>query len=260
MYQGIIDTHAHMDDPCFVGRLDEVLQREQELGVRLIIQSGSEIPSSERSVKLAETYDCIVASIGVYPNEALTQPEDYLKTLRTLAKNSKRVVAIGEIGMDFGYELHPPKEPQEKIFREQLDLAKELQLPVVIHDRDADEDVIRILRDYTEIHGAIHRIFSDLPYARTLLEMGLHMGIGPQVTYPGSERLLQLVKEMPVEKMLLETDAPFLPVYDRREEKALPSMIATVAETIAALRRDITPQEVIDETRKNAVKLYQLPV
>ena len=111
-YHGIIDTHAHMDDPCFCDHLSEVLASEQEKGVEMIIQSGSELPSSRRSVELACKYDCLVASVGVYPDEVLGIPEDYLDQIRELACRTKRVVAIGEIGMDRGFPGHPPMEPQ----------------------------------------------------------------------------------------------------------------------------------------------------
>ena len=131
---------------------------------------------------------------------------------------------------------------------------------IVIHNWDADEDVLRVLKDYTGISGAIHRIFSELYYAKQFLEMGLYMGIGPQVTYPGSEKLVDLVREMPLERLILETDAPFLPIHGMEGQKALPSMIADVADKIAAIRTDCTPQEVIDVARANAIRLYSLPL
>lgn len=258
-YHGIIDTHAHMDDPCFRDHIEEVLASEQQNGVEMIIQSGSEIASSKRSVELACRFDSVVASVGVYPDEVLNAPEDYLEQIRMMACHP-RVVAIGEIGMDRGFPGHPPMEPQECVFRAQLDLARELQLPVVIHDWDADEDVLRVLRDYPQITGAIHRIFSELSYARQFLEMGLYMGIGPQITYPNSEKLVDLVREMPLDRLLLETDAPFLPTHGLEGQHALPSMIADVADKIAVIRKDITPQEVIDTARANAIRLYHLPL
>lgn len=258
-YHGIVDTHAHMDDPCFRDHLAEVLASEQAKGVEMIIQSGSELLSSQRSVEMASRYDCIAASVGVYPDEVLGLPKDYLEQLRELAYRPG-VVAIGEIGMDRGFPGHPPMEPQERVFREQMDLARELQLPVVIHDWDADEEVLQVLRDYPQLHGAIHRIFSELSYARQFLEMGLYMGVGPQVTYPNSDKLVNLVREMPLDRLLLETDAPFLPTHGLEGQKALPSMIADVADKIAAIRSDCTPQEVIDIARANAIRLYRLPL
>lgn len=273
MYSGIVDIHAHMDDPCFRGITDLVLSHQKAHGVERIIQSGSELVSSQRSVAMAEKHDMISASVGVYPNEVVGLPDHYIDQLRELAKSSQ-VVAIGEIGMDYGYELHPPAETQEKAFREQLSLAVELNLPVVIHNREADADVIRILQDYPSVHGAIHRVFSPLKYARILLKMGFYMSIGPQITYPDSECLVDLAREIPMSQLLLETDAPFLPTYGMKEPPllaerriegpqgiaALPSMIADVAEKIASVRNDCTPQEIIDATRVNAEKLFRLPI
>ena len=233
MLKGIIDTHCHMDDPCFADRLDQVLEEQQAAGVVVIMNSGSELPSSLRSCEMAEKYDMVYASVGIYPNETANLPEDYIETLRRYAKRRK-VVAIGEIGMDYGYEEHPDPAIQEKCFREQLVLAEELDLPVVIHNREADEDTLRILKDY-HIRGAIHRIFSPIEYAREFIKMGIYMGFGPQITYPGSDCLVQLARECPKELILLETDAPFLPNYGM-EMPATPDMIAKVAETISEIR------------------------
>lgn len=258
-YHGIVDTHAHMDDPVFRDHIGSVLEEEKKRGVERIIQSGSELPSSRRSVDLAEKYDMLSASVGIYPNETEGLPDDYIDQLREMA-SSDQVCAIGEIGMDLGYEEHPPVDVQEKAFRAQLELAIELDLPVVIHDRDDDNDTIRILKDYPEVRGAIHRIFSPLKDAETLIDMGFLAGIGPQVTWPDSEKLLDLVREMPMDRILLETDAPFLPTYDKKGQPALPSMIAGVAEKVSELRKDVSAQEVITAARENAKKLYDLPL
>lgn len=254
MLKGIFDTHAHMDDPRYSENLDGILKKQKESGVCGIITSGSEIPSSFRSCDLADKYDFIYASVGIYPNETANVPADYLSSLKEMCKN-KKVVAIGEIGMDYGYELHPDPKTQEKYFREQLELACQLDLPVVIHDRDADEDVLRIIKDYN-IKGEIHRVFSPLEYAEKFLEYGLYMGIGPQVTYPDSEKLVELVKIMPLDKLLLETDAPFLPPAHLAGQDAYPDMISFVAEKISQIRNDVTPQEVVDIALANTKKLY----
>ena len=256
MLNGIFDTHAHMDDPCFIDRLDEVFKSEKENGVIGIINSGSELSSSERSIKMADKYDFVYASVGIYPNETANLPDSYLMDLRQMCKN-KKVVAIGEIGMDYGFEGHPNALTQEKRFREQLELAVELGLPVVIHNREADADVLRIISDY-KLKGEIHRVFSPLKYSEKFLEYGLYMGIGPQITYPGSECLVDLVKNMPLDKLLLETDAPFLPPFHMAGEKALPSMISFVAEKISEIRNDISAQEILSSAHKIAKKLYNI--
>ncbi|MEA4973864.1 MAG: TatD family hydrolase [Candidatus Metalachnospira sp.] len=256
MLAGIFDTHAHMDDPCFSAQLDEVLSEQKRKGVVGIINSGSDLLSSARSCEMADKYDFVYASVGIYPNETADLPNDYLKQLEYLCKN-KKVVAVGEIGMDYGFEGHPNAKIQELRFREQLELAKSVNLPVVIHDRDADTDTLRIIKDYS-IKGEIHRIFSPLKVALKFMEMGIYMGIGPQITYPDSECLIELVREMPLELLLLETDAPFLPPSHLIGESAKPDMISFVAEKISSLRGDVTAQEVLDIARENAKLLYNI--
>lgn len=257
MLHGLIDTHAHMDDPCFQDSLETLLLSERQKGVERIITSGSELPSSIRSVELAKRFDMLYASVGVYPNEAANVPEGYLQTLRDLAE-AEKVVAIGEIGMDYGFDpLHYDRNTQLRRFREQLELAEDAGLPVVIHNRGADEDVIQVLREYRP-RGVIHRIFSELNYARTFWEMGLYLGIGPQLTYPGSQKLVDTVKEMPLDRLVLETDAPFLPPAHLQGQPALPSMTAFVAEKIAEIRGDISPQEIADIAAANSRRLFKL--
>lgn len=256
MFKGIFDTHAHMDDSRFSANLDTVMKSQQSFGVIGIINSGSELPSSYRSCEMADKYDFVYASVGIYPNETDNLPDDYISQLRDMCKSPK-VVAIGEIGMDYGFEGHPDPKTQERRFREQLELAVEFDLPVVIHNRQADADVLRIIKDY-RIRGEIHRIFSPLEYAEKFMDYGLYMGIGPQVTYPDSSCLVSLVKSMPLEKLLLETDAPFLPPSHLAGADALPDMISFVAEKIADVRRDVSAQEVIDIAFKNTKKLYNI--
>ena len=256
MLKGIFDTHAHMDDSRFNANLDAVMKSQLSLGVIGIINSGSELKSSYRSCEMADRYDFVYASVGIYPNETANLPDDYISQLRDLCKKPK-VVAIGEIGMDYGFEGHPDAKTQERRFREQLELAAELDLPVVIHNREADADVLRIIKDYP-IRGEIHRVFSPLEYAEKFMDYGLYMGIGPQITYPDSGCLVSLVKSMPLEKLLLETDAPFLPPSHLAGEDALPDMISFVSEKIAHIRGDVSPQEVIDAAFKNTKKLYNI--
>lgn len=257
MLKGIFETHAHMDDPCYEKQIDQVMQKQKDAGVEGIITSGSELSSSLRSIALAEKYDFVYATVGIYPNETENLPEDYIEQLRNMALKSKKVVGIGEIGMDYGFEGYPDPAVQELRFREQLKLAEELDLPVVIHDRDADEDTLRIIRDY-KIRGEIHRIFSPVKYADAFMEYGLSVAVGPQITYPNSECLVEMVKHMSLDKLLLETDAPFLPPAHLAGSPAYPDMISHVAEKIAEIRGDVTAQEVIDIANKNARELFRI--
>ena len=257
MLERIFDTHAHMDSPCYAKDLDAVMEEQKGKGVNGIITSGSELPSSMRSVELAEKYDFVYATVGIYPNETANLPDDYLEQLRKMALSSSKVVGIGEIGMDYGFEGHPDPAIQELRFREQLKLAEELNLPVAIHDRDADADTLRIIKDY-KVRGEIHRIFSPVEYANAFMEYGLYVAVGPQITYPDSDCLVEMVKTMPLDKLLLETDAPFLPPVSLAGQDAYPDMISYVAEKIAQIRGDVTAQQVLDIAYANAKKLYNL--
>lgn len=260
----ITDVHAHYDEAVFNEDRQEVLRSLHSSGVAFIINSGSEVPSSERSVKLAEEYDFVWASVGVFPLEADTDKggryPDWLSNIEALSKHEK-VVAIGEIGLDYrmigeAVDKDAYRRVQEEVFVPQIELANRIGKPIVIHDCEADEDFLRIF-DAHPFRGMIHRYFSELKYGREILERGLYLGIGPQITYPDSEKLLDIVKEMPAERILLETDAPFLPNYPL-SCRATSDMIEEVCRRIAEVRGDMTPDEVAVCAYENAKKLFSI--
>ncbi|WP_102341353.1 TatD family hydrolase [Galactobacillus timonensis] len=253
MLDGIVDTHAHMDDPCYKDHLSEILASEKAKGVFRIITSGSNLPSSRASISLAHTYDLLKASVGIYPNEAAGLPDDYIDQLRTMAQDPQ-AVAIGEIGLDYGYEQRPAPEIEKPVFHAQLQLAKEMNLPIVIHDRDADEDILQMLREFPGLKGTVHRFFSLPKYAEQFLDLGYYISVGPQITYPHSERLLETIRLLPMDRLLLETDAPFLPSY-QVPFPAYPSMIEEAAVRIAEIRH-CSPQDVVSQAKKNAETLF----
>jgi len=251
--RGIFDTHCHYDEKIFEKDRNEVLNTQNKNGIEIIINCGSEVPSSIRSCKLAEKYPFVYATVGVFPLEASKVVENWLQEIENLAKNEK-VVAIGEIGLDY-FLPDAEKEIQKEVFIKQLALAERLGLPVEIHDRDADEDVLSII-DRFNIKGDIHRIFSEEKYTKAFIERGYYLGIGPQITYPNSEKLINTVREMPMEQMLLETDCPFLPIKEFEGTRSVSSMLEGVALKIAEIRKDITPQEVIEVTKSNGKRLF----
>ncbi|MDD4083823.1 MAG: TatD family hydrolase [Sphaerochaetaceae bacterium] len=251
--KGIFDTHCHYDEFFFEKDRNEVLLTQNKNGIELIINCGSEVPSSIRSCKLAEKYPFIYATVGVFPLEASKVSENWLQEIEELAKKEK-VVAIGEIGLDY-FLSRAEKEIQKEVFIKQLALAEKLGLPVEIHDRDADEDVLSII-DKFNLKVDIHRIFSEEKYSRAFVERGYYLGIGPQITYPNSEKLINIVREMPMKQMLLETDCPFLPLKEFEGTRAVSSMLEDVAFKISEIRKDITPQEVIEVTKNNGKRLF----
>ena len=245
----LTDLHTHYDETVYEGKRRETLLAQREAGVCGIVNSGSDLPSSQRSIDLAAEYDFVWASVGVFPLSAYTVPEGWLDEIRRLAKQP-RVVAIGEIGLDYRLP-ETDAEKQKQVFHPQLDLARELKLPVVIHDCLADDDVLSALR-VCPVPAMIHRFFSGLAYGRKFIEMGVHLGIGPAITYPDAGELIALVKEMPIELLLLETDCPFLPTQRFEGQPATSDMLEDVVETIARARGDITPQEVAEVAKQNA--------
>ena len=255
MIRNIFDSHTHYDDPCFDGIRGDLFARQKSCGVCGIINAGSSLPSSKSTVELAAAYDLVYAAVGVFPLETENLPEGWLDVIAELARRPK-VVSIGEIGLDYFLPTND-REKQKAAFIAQMELAKDLGLPIQIHDRDADEDVLELVKRYRPV-GEVHRLFSHPDYARAFTELGLYLAIGPQITYPDSEILIQTVKEMPLDKLLLETDCPFLPPAHLAGQPATSDMISFVCEKIAEVRGDVTAQQVADIALENTGRLYGL--
>lgn len=255
MAYSLSDVHTHYDETVFDTDRDSVLAAQRAAGVKLIINSGSSVPSSRRSVDLAHRWDFVRASVGVFPLEAYTVEAGWLEEIEALARD-ERVVAIGEIGLDY-FQPDADREAQKKVFAPQLELAERLGLPVVIHDRDADEDMLAMLGEHPG-PGMIHRFFSKAEYGFAFLERGLHLGIGPAITYPDAGHLIEVVRKMPLEKLVLETDCPWLPTQSHEGQRATSDMLGEVAETIARVRGDVSAAQVADIALANAARLFHL--
>ncbi|OAT86151.1 hydrolase TatD [Desulfotomaculum copahuensis] len=235
-----------------------MLDRARAAGVVLIINAGYDLPSSRRAVDLAAEYDFIYAAVGVHPHEVAGLPADYLDTVRELSRQAK-VVAIGEIGLDYYRDLSP-REVQRRVFREQLALAKELNLPVVIHDRDAHGDVLDILRKdgAGPGGGVLHCFAGSLEMAAACLEMGFYISFAGPVTYPNARRPKEVAAAVPLERLLVETDSPYLTPQAHRGKRNEPAYVRYVAEQIAALR-GIAPAELARAATANARRVFGLP-
>lgn len=248
----ITDVHAHYDEKAFDKDREDVLTSLHENGVEFIINSGSDVPSSERSVSLAGKHDFIYASVGVFPLSAYYVPDRWIESIRELAGDSK-VIAIGEIGLDY-HEPDADREKQKEVFRAQLDLASELDMPVVIHDREADEDMLQELSK-RPVRGMIHRFFSKAKYGKAFTANGIYLGIGPAITYPDAGELIETVRAMDPSMMLLETDAPFLPASSRAGMRADSSDIKDVISVIASIK-GMSEEEVAETAYRNAMMLF----
>ena len=247
------DSHAHLDDERFRSDFDEILARMQKNGVTAMMNIGCDLPSSENSVRLAEQYDWIWAAVGSHPDDADHVDEARIEIYRRLCKNP-RVKAIGEIGLDYHYE-DVPREVQKQAFRMQMALAHELNLPVVVHEREAHEDGMRIVDEFPEVHGVFHCYSGSLEMAKELIKRGWYIGFTGVVTFKNARKAVEVAQNIPLERILIETDCPYMAPEPFRGRRNDPSLVPYVASKIAALR-GLTPEEVGRATSENARRLF----
>ena len=253
----LVDTHAHLDFPRFKKDRSQVIERAFENELKYIVNIGADLQSSRNSIKLAEQYDNIYATVGIHPHGADKADLEALKELREMAQSDK-VVAIGETGLDFHYD-NSPREKQKQAFRAQLRLASNMGLPVVIHAREADEDTVKILKEegIEKTGGIMHCFASDKKMARKALDLGLYLAFGGLITFSNLDNLRSIVKDVPLDRLLVETDAPYLTPDPYRGKRNEPLYVKHVAEKIAEIK-NISLQEVAETTTKNAEKIYKL--
>ena len=261
---GLVDTHCHLDFKSFDEDRPEILARAWRDGLERILVPGINIASSQVALRIAESHDQIFAAVGVHPNEALSWREDTLNQLRHLAEHPK-VVAIGEIGLDY-YRDRAPQDMQANIFKAQLSLASELNLPVVIHNREATEDVLRIIAEWQDVlaasgspladHPGVLHSFSGHPkVAKKGINHNFYLGITGPVTFKNADDLREAVSNIPIERLLIETDAPFLTPHPYRGKRNEPAFVRFVAEKIAEIKEE--PREVVAiKTTSNAKNLF----
>lgn len=255
MYHNIFDTHAHYDDERFRRLLADVLECQRDSGVCGIINNGADEASSRRSIEIAKEYDFVYAAVGVHPQEAGKVTDGWLERIEQLAHTDK-VVAIGEIGLDYHYP-EPDRETQKRVFREQIELANRLGMPIEVHDRDAHADVLSALRELRP-SGCLHRFSGSAEMARDVVNIGMYLGFGGSLTYGNSKKEVASVRATPLEYILLETDCPYLAPESMRGRTCTSSLIFLVAERIAAIKGDVTAQQVLDITNENARRLFKI--
>lgn len=259
----MIDSHCHLDSPQFKKDRAQVLARARQAGVKLIIVPGVDLPSSRQAVALAQQHAEVVAAVGVHPHDAKTLDAAAVSELRDLARQPQ-VVAMGEIGLDYYRDLSP-RDVQRRAFKVQLELAAELNLPVIIHDRDAHEDVSAMLRDWRSplnversTVGVLHSFSGDAALAERVLELGFYLGVSGPLTYPNAEKTRAVVKAAPLERLLIETDAPYLAPQAQRGKRNEPAYVRYVAQAIAAIKT-LTIEQVIEQTTRNASCVFRIP-
>jgi len=253
----LFDTHTHLYDEIFTADRDQVFRRMTEAGVTRVMCVGFDIKSSEQAVAMAESLPGVVAAVGVHPHDAEDAAPDYLSRLADLAGHP-RVAALGEIGLDYYRDLSP-RPVQQQVFREQLALVRELGIPVIIHARDAFGDLMDILRrdGISPAGGVIHCFSGSWEVAKDAMEMGFYISLAGPVTYKKSPRLKEIAVRVPVERLLIETDCPFLAPEPFRGRRNEPSYVRYVAAHIAALR-EMPLDELAGVTNANAKKLFNI--
>jgi TatD DNase family protein len=249
------DIHAHYDDERYDKDRDYILGGLQDKGVKYVINSGADIDSSVKSIEYSEKYDYIYATCGIHPGYVSGLREEDLEKLKELSKHSK-VVAIGEIGLDYYYDTSN-KEQQKYWFRKQVDIAKELKLPVVIHNRDAHEDTMKELKRAAQmgVKGVMHCYSGSVEMAKEIIKLGFYISIGGVITFKNAKKLPDVVEWLPIEYLLLETDCPYLAPEPFRGKRNDSSMLRYIANKIAQIK-GITCEEVCKITTENACRLF----
>lgn len=255
----LFDTHAHLNDEKFEEDREEVIARAQEAGVSRIINVGFNRKTIQETLQLVEKYDFIYAAIGWHPQEAKNCTDQDLEWIRQLATENRKVVALGEMGLDYYWDTSP-KDVQKELFRKQICLAKELALPIVIHDRDAHEDVIQILKEENagEVGGVLHCFSGDEQIMEEALNIGFYIGLDGPVTFKNGHLAKEIAKLVPEDRLLIETDCPYLAPHPYRGKRNESAYVRLVAEEIARLR-EVSIEQIAQITMENANRLFQLP-
>ncbi len=253
----LADSHAHIDDERFDADREEVVARALAAGVSLIVNIGADMASSARSVALAEKYPGIYAAVGMHPHDSRDMKETDYHQLEQWATHPK-VVAIGEIGLDYHYDLSP-RPVQKEVFLRQLDLARKTGKPFIIHEREAHADMLDIIRNAARgLNGVFHCFSGSVETAREYLKMGFYISVAGPVTFPKSAKTKDVAKAVPLDRLLVETDSPYLTPQPFRGKRNEPAYVRLVAEEIANLR-DIPLAELAEATTANVRRLFNIP-
>ncbi len=249
----IFDTHAHYDDPQFDEDRDSLLSSMESLGVAAIVNAAADPESWDQIVELTEKYPNVYGMVGAHPDEVGKMNDNELARMISLLELPK-MVAVGEIGLDYHWNVES-EDLQKHWFKRQLDLARQLKLPVNIHSRDATEDTLEIMREYRDLSGIIHCFSGSREIAKEYVKMGFLIGVGGVVTFKNGKKLRRVVESTPLEYLVLETDCPYLAPEPNRGKRNRSDYIRYVAETIAHIK-EISVEEVLAQTEKNARRLY----
>lgn len=254
----LFDTHAHLNDDAFISDLEETVNRAREAGVKLINIVGFDDKSISRALEIVEIYDEMYLTVGWHPVEAIDFTEEKYEMIKNLALNHKKVIAIGEIGLDYYWDKSP-KEIQKEVFRKQIHLAKEVKKPIVIHCREAMEDTLKILKEENakEVGGIMHCFSGSVESMNLALKENFHISLGGPVTYKNAKTPKEIAKLCPIDRLLVETDCPYLTPSPYRGKRNETAYVKYVAQEIADLR-EMTYEKLASITYRNACNLFKI--
>ncbi len=252
-YVNIFDSHAHYDDPAFDGDRETLLASLPGRGVRRVVDCGADLASSRKALALSAQYPYLYAAAGIHPEEAHDLPADWESRLAGLLAQPKEV-AVGEIGLDYHFAENPPREAQRDVFEKQILLAGRLGLPVIVHDREAHGDTMALLRKHRP-RGVVHCFSGSAEMAKEVLRLGMYIGLGGAVTFKNARVPVEVAKLVPRDRLLLETDCPYMAPVPYRGKRNDSTLIACVADRLAEIRGE-SAQEIIDRANENAKRLF----
>lgn len=254
-YNNIFDVHAHYDDEKFDEDRESLLDSLPQMGVKAVVNASVDLATAEKAIEFSEKYPFMYAAVGIHPENLEGLPENYLRILADLYEKNKKVVAIGEIGLDYYWDI--PKEPQLKVFEDQLKLAMELDAPVVIHDREAHADTMRILKKYTPKKVLLHCYSGSKEMLKEVMKLGAFISMGGVVTFKNARVPVEVAEAVPADRLLLETDCPYLSPVPFRGKRNSSEKIAFTAEKIAEIK-GMDTQELIDICTENAYSFFNI--
>ena len=255
----IFDTHAHYDDDAFDEDREELLKELKINGVVGILNCASSYKSIEKTYNLTIENDFIYGALGIHPENADEFNEVVEREIVELISKNNKIIAVGEIGLDYYWEENPPKEVQREVFRKQMKLAEELKLPVVIHDRDAHADTLDIIKEFPKVNGIVHCFSGSSEFAKECIKLGYYIGIGGVVTFKNAKKIVEVVKDIPLDKILVETDAPYMAPTPNRGKRNKSDYIQYIIEQIAIIK-ELDPKEVNIAVNDNFKRLMEKPI
>lgn len=255
MYK-IFDSHAHYNSEQFDEDREEVIKEIQDKGVIAVMNCGTDVSSSKDTIALCEKYDIFYGAVGIHPSDAFNVNDEMIEEIKELAKHDK-IKAIGEIGLDYYWEENPSKEEQKNAFRRQMRLAEELSLPVIIHDRDSHADTLEIMKEFPNVKGVVHCFSGSAEMAVECVKLGYYIGITGVITFKNAKKIIDVCKAIDLNRILVETDAPYMAPVPMRGKRNQSSYIEYVIDKIAEIK-GVSGKEVSDKTIENTKLIFNI--